>query len=118
MLALADVARLSGHPREAVEPLRRVARSGDGRAPLAAFTLGRVELGELGNPASAAASFELALRLGLPAGLREVAHARLVEAHARAGHVAEARRWAGAYAQSFPNGRHAAAVQRWAGGTP
>lgn len=118
LLALADVARLSGHPREAVEPLRRVARSGDGRAALAAFTLGRVELAELGDPGSAAGSFELALRLGLPAGLQEAAHARLVEAHARAGDAAKARRWAEEYGRRFPNGRHAASVQRWISRAP
>jgi transmembrane sensor len=118
LLALADVARLSGHPREAVEPLRRVARSGDARAPIAAFTLGRVELAELGDPGSAAASFELALRLGLPAGLQEAAHARLVEAHARAGNTAQATRWAEEYGRRFPNGRHAVSVQRWTSGAP
>ena len=117
LLSLADVARLSGHPTDAVAPLRRVIgeHPGDARAGLAAFTLGRVELDGLGQPAGAAQSFATAIRLGLGGGLQEDARARLVEARARAGDIAGARAAAEEYDRLFPGGHHRAAVRRWAG---
>ena len=44
-MLLADVARLSGHPLEAVEPLElaMTRHSSSSRAAVAAFTLGRLE---------------------------------------------------------------------------
>ena len=44
LLAMSDVARLAGHPRGAVAPLSKLVaeHASDARAPLAAFTLGRV----------------------------------------------------------------------------
>ncbi|MBN2575656.1 MAG: FecR domain-containing protein [Deltaproteobacteria bacterium] len=115
LLALADVARLSGHPAEAVAPLTRILAdfAGDAQAPLAAFALGRLELDSLGRPQAAAEAFARALALGIPRGLREDARARLVEAWARAGNAAAARRAAKAYADEFPRGRHARAVEGW-----
>jgi len=117
LLALADVARLSGHPAEAVAPLRRVLdeHSGDGRAAVAAFTLARLQLDSLGQAAGAAQSFARALQLGLPGPLVEDARARLVEAHARAGNQEAARSAAEQYQTQYPAGRHAAAVRRWVG---
>ena len=46
LFALADVARLSGHPADAVGPLQRIIDGfpSDPQAPLAAFALGRLEL--------------------------------------------------------------------------
>ncbi|MGV3625374.1 MAG: FecR domain-containing protein, partial [Archangium sp.] len=51
LLRAADVARLSGHPAASLTPLRRVLSHfrTDPRASLAAFTLGRVLLDDLGN---------------------------------------------------------------------
>src|SRR5262249_38807117 len=87
---------------------------GDPRAALAAFTLGKLELDTLGQPARAAQLFTRALSLGLGASLVEDARARIVEAYARAGDSAAASSAAVAYEQQFPAGRHLAAVRRWA----
>jgi transmembrane sensor len=115
LLALADVARLSGHPAEAVMPLERILAefASDSQAPLAAFALGRLELDSLGHTRAAVAAFRKALDLGIPRSLREDVRARLVEACARSGDDVAARRAADAYHDEFPSGRHARAVQRW-----
>ncbi len=57
LLLLADVARLSGHAGEAVMPLERIISTypKSAQAPLAAFTLGKIQLG--GSPAAAANTF-------------------------------------------------------------
>jgi transmembrane sensor len=85
LFALADVARLSGHPADAVAPLQRIVDgfAGDPQAPLAAFALGRLELDDLGRPGPAAAAFKRALELGPPQSLRDNVRARLDEAQAR-----------------------------------
>lgn len=115
LLALADVARLSGHPAEAVAPLSRVVdeHPGNPHAALAAFTLGRIEIDQLGRFAAAANSFDRALSLGLSASLVEDARARIVEARARSGDREGARAAAADYERLFPNGTHLAAVRRW-----
>jgi hypothetical protein len=117
LFALADVARLSGHPREAAPPLERILdeHSSDPRAPLAALTLGRIQLRSLGAPAAAAQSVRRALALGVPAGLTEDAYALLVESLSRAGDAAGAR---AAYAQLLeraPRSDRAAELRRWVG---
>jgi transmembrane sensor len=113
LLALADVARLSGHPREAVAPLERILTdfAHDAQAPLAAFALGRLELDALDRPREAAAALESALALGVPRSLLEDVRARLVEAHVRAGDRAAARAAASAYLRDFPTGRHRAEME-------
>ena len=115
LLALADVARLSGHPLQAVDPLSRITTqfAGDARAALAAFTLGRLELDNLGKPAPAAVMFAQAIRMGLPVSLLEDAYARLVEAQARSGNLAGASVSAVEYERRFPNGRHVDSVRTW-----
>jgi transmembrane sensor len=115
LLALADVARLSGHPAEAVVPLQRILTefSGDAQAPLAAFALGRLELDSLGHARAAVAAFRNALTLGIPRGLREDVLSRLVEAYVKSGDSAGAWRAADEYLDEFPNGRHARAVKGW-----
>ena len=115
LLALADVARLSGHPAEAVVPLQRILSefAGNAQAPLAAFALGRLELDSLGHARAAISAFRKALSLGIPRGLREDVLARLVEAYSRSGDTAGAQRAAEAYLDEFPNGRHVRAVQGW-----
>jgi transmembrane sensor len=114
LFELADVARLSGHPAEAVLPLERLARefSSSARAPLAAVTLGRIEL-ELGDATAASRAFERALALHVPAGLEEDVYARLVEAHVKAGDRAAAHAVGDAYARKFPDGRRRADIGRW-----
>lgn len=85
LFALADVARLSGHPAEAVGPLQRIIDGfpRDPQAPLAAFALGRLELDDLNQPRAAAAALSRALELGPPQSLRDNVRVRLEEAQAR-----------------------------------
>lgn len=113
LLELADVARLSGHPRDAVAPLERILSgfAHDPQAPLAAFALGRLELDALSEPRRAAAAFQRALALGVPRSLDDDVRARLVEAHERAGDHAAARAAAGAYLLHLPSGHHRAAME-------
>src|SRR5262245_58554875 len=86
LFALADVARLSGHPTEAIAPLQRIVDgfAHDPQAPLAAFALGRLLLDDLDRPAAAAAAFNRALELGPPRSLRDDVRLRLEEARSRA----------------------------------
>jgi transmembrane sensor len=111
---LADIARLSGHAAEAVLPLERLLslHAGSTRAPIAALTLGRIEL-ELRQPRDASAHLEHALRLGVPKGLEEDAFVRLVQAYSEAGERAAARRVGDDSARRYPNGRRSAEVQAW-----
>src|SRR6185295_15190288 len=115
VLALADVARFSGHPADAVAPLRRVMSqyASDPRAPLAAFTLGRLELDQLGNPTAAAEAFERSIALHLSDALLEDAYIRLIEARARSGdrHAAH-EAWA-AYHERFPNSTRRLDADQW-----
>jgi transmembrane sensor len=115
LLALADVARLAGHPRDALGPLARVAETPGGgpRAALAAFTLGRVELDSEGDPAAASGAFARAIALGLPAGLVDDAYARLIESRARAGDRDGARDAAREYAERFPDRSLPPRVRAW-----
>ncbi len=115
LLELADVARLSGHPSQAVAPLDRLmTRHADSpQAGLAAFTLGRVYLDQLGEPAEAARAFEKAIGLHPPNALLADCHARLVEAYARAGDVSRAKRAASRYRALFPGGRQLADPRAW-----
>ncbi|HJL20483.1 MAG TPA: FecR domain-containing protein [Sandaracinaceae bacterium LLY-WYZ-13_1] len=119
LFALADTARLSGHPRLAVEPLERLMdeHATDARAAVAALTLGRLQLDALDAPASAVQSLERALRLGLPERLREPTLARLTEAHRRTGDAEAMRRVGARYLGSYPDGRNAARIRRWIGST-
>ena len=118
LLMLADVARQSGHPQQATLLLEQAMREHpkDSRAGLAAFTLGRLELETLGRPARAAQAFTRVIALGEPRGLQEDAHARLVQAHARAGAWEEAREAAARYEQLYPQGYRLQDVRRWAMG--
>jgi len=117
LLLSADVARLSHHPADAVAPLQQVLKrhGADPRAPLAAFTLGRVLLDELGRPAEAAEAFAKA-RASAPSGpLADDALAREVEARSRAGDTAKARALAEDYLRRLPNGPRARLVRHHGG---
>jgi transmembrane sensor len=117
LLLASDVARLSGHAARAVDPLRRVLRdhASDPRAPLAAFTLGRVLLDELGRPGEAAGAFSQARRLAPGGPLEEDALAREVEALSRAGETDRAREAAAVYVERYPSGRRLRSVRRFGG---
>lgn len=114
LMLAADSARLSNHPEQALTYLRRVTRehSADSRAPLAAFTLGRVLLSQLSRPAEAADAFALARRLRPGGGLAEDALAREAEASASAGATARAKSLAQQYLERYPGGKHRPTMQR------
>jgi transmembrane sensor len=120
LLLAADVARLSGHPKEALRYLRELTRdhAADPRAPLAAFTAGRVLLSRLGRPDDAARAFADARALSPRGSLAEDAWAREVQALAAAGRAEDARRTAEAYLAAHPEGRRARTVRRAAGIVP
>ncbi len=117
LLLASDVARLSGHPEQALAPLRRVLEShpGDPRAPLAAFTLGRILLDELGRPRQAADAFAQAQLLDPGGPLSEDALAREVEAWSRAGDGPRARAAALRYLDRHPDGQRVRTVRRHGG---
>lgn len=112
LLAAADRARLAGRFEEGAALLRRLVRDypADQRAPLAAFSLGRLLLGELGRPAEAARAFARARALAPDGPLAEDALAREVEAWVRAKEHDRARARAAEYFRAYPGGRRAADV--------
>jgi transmembrane sensor len=117
LLLAGDVARLSGHATAAVAPLSRAValHPQDPRAPLAAFSLGRVHLEKLGAPRDAAQAFARARELAPDGPLAEDALAREVEAWSRAGETEIARQRALSYARWYPDGRRARAVKHFGG---
>jgi transmembrane sensor len=117
LLLAGDVARLSGHAAAAVAPLARAValHPEDPRAPLAAFTLGRVHLEELGAPRDAAIAFARARALAPGGPLAEDALAREVEAWSRAGEIEAAHARALSYTQQYPQGHRVHAVRRFGG---
>jgi transmembrane sensor len=83
------------------------------RAPLAAFTLGRILLSQLGRPAEAADAFALVRKI-LPDGpLSADALAREAEAAARAGQGERARGLAKEYLAKYPSGRRIESMRRY-----
>lgn len=112
-LAEADAARAAGHPEEAARVLAELMRvsSSDPRGALAAFSLAKLQLDELGRPAEAAETFAWVVRRGTPRGLVEDAQARRVEALARAGRSSEAAAEARVYEARWPDGRRLAEVR-------
>jgi transmembrane sensor len=112
LLADADRARLAGHYEEGVALLRRLVREhhDDQRAPLAAFSLGRILLGDLRRPAQAAMAFARARALAPDGPLAEDALAHEVEAWARAGDLDRARARGDEYLRVYPNGTRASDV--------
>lgn len=117
LLDAADAARFSGHPIAAIAFLEQVTkiRPGSPMAPLAAFTLGRVCLDQLGRPHRAAAAFGLALALAPDGSLAQDALARQVEALSKGGRETEAFTRARAYVQKYPQGRRLHAVRKYGG---
>lgn len=116
LLSAADSERLAGHPQRAAEILRQLLRDHrhDARAPLAAFTLGRMLLMELGQPLDAAGVFAQARGLAPHGPLAEDALAREVEAlSVAAPELAKTR--AQEYLRLYPDGRRAATVRMLVG---
>jgi len=117
LLAEVDAARAAGHPERAVELLKQLLQDypHDPRAPLAAFTLGRVLLNELGRPREAAAAFNDVRRMAPASQFAEDALAREVEAWSRASEPSRARALAATYLERYPSGRQARRVKALAG---
>jgi hypothetical protein len=107
LLKLSDVARLSGHPADALPALERAVREfpEDRRAGLAAYTAGRIQADDLHQPRHGADAFAQAIALGLPDALGETAWLRLVETRLAAGDRAGAEDAATKYQARFPSGR-------------
>ena len=107
LMMAADAARLSNHPQQAVGYLQRITKEhpSDSRAPLAAFTLGRIYMSQLGQPAAAARAFALVRQLAPAGALVEDALAREAEALEQAGQHEAAQRLVEAYLKQYPSGR-------------
>jgi transmembrane sensor len=117
LLAAVDEARSRGERGRAVELLRQILQDypGDPRAPLAAFTLGRVLLNELGRPREAATAFNRVRKMAPASQFAEDALAREVEAWDRASERERARALAAEYLERYPAGRHARRVKALVG---
>jgi transmembrane sensor len=117
LFAEVDAARSRGQPERAVEILREILREHptDPRAPLAAFTLGRMLLNELGQPREAAAAFHEVRKKAASGQFAEDALAREVEAWSRASEPGRARALASMYLERYPSGRHARRVKALSG---
>jgi transmembrane sensor len=115
LMLAADVMRLSGRSARSVKYLNRVVQkhTGDPRAGLAAFTLGRVYLSELHRPRMAARAFARVQKFKTP--LSEEAMAREVEALSRAGETERAGSVARQYLRQYPGGVHVKAVRAFGG---
>lgn len=117
LMLAADAARFSNHPAQATRFLERVTRehAQSSVAPLAAFTLGRIYLSQVGQPAKAADAFALARKLAPAGSLAEDALAREVEAAQVAGQPNRAHDLAEQYLRRYPNGRRLASVRKSGG---
>jgi transmembrane sensor len=113
LLAQADAERVAGHAEQGATLLRRLLRDHghDARAPLAAFTLGRLLLMELDRPREAAAAFAQVRALAPAGSFAEDALAREVEAWQRAGDPDQVRLRAREYVKLYPNGRRVDTVR-------
>jgi transmembrane sensor len=114
LMLAADVARLSSHPAEAVAPLRKLCDKypADKRAPIAAFTLGRVLLDDLGRASEAAGFFEKARTLWPSGPIAQEALAREAEAQKRAKNPQRAQALAGQYLRQYPQGAYSAPMRK------
>jgi transmembrane sensor len=82
----------------------------DSRAPLAAFELGRLRMGQLADEQGAVESFELSLRLSPDAPFAEEALSRLVRAYDGLHDTAACVRARNRYLARFPTGPYAESV--------
>jgi transmembrane sensor len=117
LLLAADVARLSGHPADAVPYLERLIKESGNhpKAAMAAFALGRVLMTSLGQPEKAALEFAEARARAKGGSLAEDALAREVEAWAQAGARARARERAQEYLRLYPRGQRSRSVKTFGG---
>lgn len=120
LMLAADVARLSGHPKEATRYLEQVIADHPehARGLLAAFTLGRILQRELDDPRGAAEAFRTARLLAPTGSLAEDALAHEAECWGRAGESERARDLARKYLAQYPRGRKAGSMRRLVGAAP
>jgi transmembrane sensor len=113
LLAQADSERVAGRAEQGAALLRRLLRdhAHDARAPLAAFTLGRLLLMELDRPREAAAAFAQVRALAPGGSFAEDALAREVEAWQRAGDADKVRLRAREYVKLYPSGRRVDSIR-------
>ncbi len=117
LLLAADVARLSGHPADAVPYLERLIKESGHhpKAAMASFALGRVLMTSLGQPEKAALAFAEARSRAQGGSLAEDALAREVEAWAQAGATSRARERAQDYLRIYPRGQRSRSVKTFGG---
>lgn len=117
LFALADAARGSAHPKEAARVLEFMLARGalsESATASAAFTLGRIELDELGHPWVAAAHFARAAQY---APIAEEALLRRAQALWLANQDDEARAVASLVVKRYPQGVQTARLKGWLEGT-
>jgi hypothetical protein len=119
LLDLGNAARRAGDNAAAAKAYETLVakHSGDPRAGLAAFELGRLRMGPLGDVRGAVSAFRRAIALAPGAGFKEDAMARLVEAYALLGDGGACRSARDAYLSAYPKGVHTKTVTRKCGGT-
>lgn len=120
LLLLGDAARLTGHldrARQAYDATRN-RFAGTSSAALAAFQMGRAELDQRGDYASAERWLNAYLAEEPSGTLVAPAMGRLMEAEARLGRADLARTIAQRYLDRFPNGAHGGAARRLLGLVP
>jgi hypothetical protein len=117
LMLAADVARQAGRPERAVPFLERVVKehAQEVSAQLAGFSLGKIYLDNLGEPALAAHAFAAVRAMAPGGGLAQDALAREVAAWSRAGEAPRARDGALEYVHLYPHGRRLAAVRDFGG---
>jgi hypothetical protein len=118
LLERANRLRREGKVRQAADAYEELLakHSGDGRAGLAAFELGRLKMDRLGDLPGAIRALERAVALAPGSGFREDALARLVTSNTRAGNIAGCKQARSRYLQSFPQGVHRQTVLAQCGG--
>jgi TolA-binding protein len=113
----ADAARLAGRHADAAAEFERFCRRfpGDPRAGLAAYELGRIRLGSLGDPRGAVEAFTIVLARDEGDPFREDAEAGRVEALDDLGDPAACKRARDAFRARYPSSPHAGRLARLCG---
>jgi hypothetical protein len=117
LLDFGNAARRAGDDAAAAKAYETLVQKhpDDPRAGLAAFELGRLRMGPLGNVPGAVVAFRRAIALAPGAGFKEDAMARLVEAYAALGDGAACKSARDAYLGAYPKGVHVRTVSKQCG---
>jgi hypothetical protein len=111
---LADVARFTGHPTDAMAALVKLRQRFPAQAlhEQAAFLLGRIAFDQSGSPKQAAEWFSTYLIESPKGAFAQEAAGRLIESQQRVGASDGARTAARRYLMTYPNGPHAPLARR------